>query len=140
MAAATAARADSREDGVIKSYKMSAAKVYKGTLVAVNSSGYLVRISDAASLIYVGVALETVDNSGGSAGDKTCRVYKRGEFEFAYTGADATIAKVGQVVYAQTDQEVDEDATLTTNDYQVGVITEFVTAAKVRVRIDNYVK
>lgn len=141
MAAATADRETKRQDCKIKAYPVAASTtIYKGTLVAVNASGYLVSISDAANLIFAGVAFEKIDNSAGANGDKKCRVEKEGEHEFVYTGGDATIAKVGQIVYAQDNQSVDEDALLTTNDYQVGVITEFVSAAVVRVKIDNYAR
>lgn len=139
MAAASADREALRQDGELKGYKVKGSTtIYKGTLVGVNAAGYALPMSDTAGLIFVGVAYEKVANTG-SDGDKTCRVHKKGEFEFAYAGGDASIARVGDVVLAQDDQTVDEDAALTTNEYRVGVVTEYISAAKVRVRIDNHV-
>ena len=62
------------------------------------------------------------------------------EFEFVYNGGDATQALVGQEVYIVDDSTVDEDATVTTNDIKCGVISEFISTTKVRVRIDNYAR
>ena len=141
MAAATADREAKRSEGRLKSYPVAASTtIYKGTLVGLNSSGYLVSMSDTASLKFVGVAYEKCDNSAGSNGTKSCRVEKSGEYEFAYAGGDATQALGGQEVYAQDNQTVDEDAALTTNDYKVGSVAEVVSTSKLRVRIDNYVR
>lgn len=140
MSAATADREAKRSEGKLKSYPVAATTtIYKGTLVGLNSSGYLVPMSDAASLLFAGVAAEKVANSG-SAGDKSCRVHREGEFEFAYAGGDAAQARVGELAYAQDDQTVDEDASLTTNDYPVGEIVEVVSTTKVRVAIAAHLR
>lgn len=141
MAAATADRETQRSDGVLKAIPVAASTtIYKGTLVGTNAGGYLVSMSDAANLNFQGVALEKIDNSAGANGALSCRVDKAGEHEFVYTGGDASQAKVGLAVYCQDNQSVDEDAILTTNDYLVGTIVEFISAAKVRVRIDNHAR
>lgn len=141
MAAAAADRDPKRQEGALKSYPVAASTtIYKGTLVGLNSSGYLVSMSDTAGLKFAGVAYEKIDNSAGANGAKSARVEKSGEYELAYAGGDATQALVGQEVYAQDNQTVDEDAALTTNDYKVGSVAEFISAAKLRVRIDNYVR
>ncbi|MBM3457334.1 MAG: hypothetical protein FJX77_02195 [Armatimonadetes bacterium] len=141
MAAATAGRDAKEQPGTVVSYPLAASTtIYKGTLVAVNAAGYLLSISDAANLIFVGVAEDTINNSSGAAGDKSARVRKDGTFEFVYAGGNATQANVGDVVNAQDNQTVDEDAALTTNDYPVGVVAEFVSASLLRVRIDGYTK
>lgn len=141
MPAATADRETRRSDGRVKSMPAAAAtRIFKGTLVGVNASGYLVPMSDTAGLLFAGVALEGADNSAGANGARSLRVGKDGEHEFIYSGGDAAISRVGQVAYCQNDQSVDEDPLLTTNDYAVGVIVEVVSAALVRVRIDNYTR
>jgi hypothetical protein len=141
---ATAAAADrdvERSAGKVKRYLVDDGDViYKGTLVGVNAAGYLVPMSDTASLIYVGVAAQSGDNSAGADGAIGVLVEKEGEFGFVYAGGDATIAKIGDEVYAQDDQTVDEDDSLTTTDYKVGVIQEVISTTHVRIRIDNYVK
>lgn len=142
MAAATADRDGKRQDGELKAYQVAASTtIYKDTLVGVTAAGYLAPLAHGtAGLIFVGVAIEKTDNSAGTAGAKSCRVRKKGEYEFAYNGGDATIALLGDEVYAVDDQTVDEDAVVTTNDYKVGAITEFISATKVRIRVDNYCK
>lgn len=62
--------------------------IYAGALVVVNASGYAEPATAAASKIAAGVALEEVDNSAGSDGDKSVKV-RRGVFKFANKGADA---------------------------------------------------
>lgn len=53
-------------------------KIYAGALVCVNADGYAVPGGDTAGLIFVGVAIEQVDNTLGQDGDKTVRVRRRG--------------------------------------------------------------
>lgn len=140
MSAVSADRQAKYSPGKVKAYPVyTATTIYKGTLVGLNSSGYLVSMSDAASLQFVGVALEGVVNSGAS-GALSCRVESDGEFEFGYAGADATQAKAGLLVYAQDNATVDEDTSLTTNDYPVGIITEVVSASLVRVYISKHLR
>jgi hypothetical protein len=47
---------------------------------------------------------------------------------------------VGELAYAQDNQTVDEDASLTTNDYPVGEIVEVVSATHVRVLIAPHLR
>ncbi len=135
MGAASANREARRTDGKLKSFLVAAATtIYKDTLVGVNADGYLVPMSDAAGLSFVGVAAEYVTNAGAN-GAKRCLVRRDGEYTFAYAGGNATQANVGDLVYAQDDQTVDEDASLTTNDYPVGHIVEVLSATEVRVDV-----
>lgn len=52
----------------------ASAIIFKGALVAVDSTGYLVPASSATGLRAAGRAEERVDNTGGSNGAKRCRV------------------------------------------------------------------
>lgn len=141
MAAASANREGKEQDGVLKAHSVAASTtIYKHTLTCHNATGWLKPGADTASFKFAGVAHEKCENSSGSNGDKLCRVKKRGEFEFVYNGGDATQALVGQEVYIVDDQTVDEDATVTTVDIKCGVISEFISTTKVRVRIDNYAR
>jgi hypothetical protein len=133
MANLTADREDLRQDGILVQYPVSNVKLFKGSIVAVNTSGYAVKGVDTASFFLAGVAYEQVDNSAGSAGDKKIRVWRKGIFEFNFSGT-ASQADVGKSVYMVDDNTVALAAT-TTNDVLVGRITEFVTASKVRVEI-----
>lgn len=133
MADATAPIRDNRSEGDVQSYPAAAVAIYQGTIVNVNSSGYADVGGDDASETFAGIAAETVDNSGGSAGDKNVRVWKEGVFKLSF-GATATQATVGSVAYASDSQTVDLAANLT-NDVEVGTVVEFVDASTVRVKI-----
>ncbi len=81
--------------------------IFQGTLVALSLLGYLVPASADPSLRVIGVAEETVDNSAGSAGAKTCRV-KRGVFGFTNSSSTGAVVDldVGRFAYAVDDQTV----------------------------------
>lgn len=72
--------------------------VRKGALVGL-SSGYARGL--VAADAFAGVAYEEADNSSGSDGDVTVRVYTRGDFEHALTSAAR--ANNGSAVYASAD-------------------------------------
>jgi hypothetical protein len=130
--------------GLVVSYKLSAANIYKGALVGVNGSGYLAKMDHGtANLKFVGVANETVDNSAGAAGDKSLNVTKSGSFVLkAVSGYTPAIGDLGKEVYANSDWEVQISATGLTNTYKVGTIVAIESTSTgvsgVRVRVDNY--
>lgn len=126
MAALTAARAtQSRGKVTTRRYKVGVDVCYAGGMAMIDSAGYAVPAAAAASnLGCVGVFKETVDNSGGSAGDLWAEV-EAGEFLFA---ADSVAqANVNMVVYADDDQTVDE--TQATNCPKAGILVEVVSAS-----------
>lgn len=84
-------------------------KIYKGGLVALDANSDANDAADATGLTMVfGRAEETVDNSSGSAGDKTILV-KRGVF--AYNNGSAALAEddLGAVCYIEDDNTVGTD-------------------------------
>ncbi len=83
-----------------------AKKIYAGSLVVNNASGYAEPGSTATTLTALGKAEEQVDNSLGANGALSIRV-SRGVFLFANTGADAvTRAKIGKSCYIVNDYSV----------------------------------
>lgn len=128
----TAAKDDKRQNGHLVSVALSNIKVFKGANVSFNTSGYAKLAADTASEKFAGVAYETVDNSGGSAGDKSVRIFTSGVFSMACSSA--TQAWVGQTVYAVDDNVVALAAT-TTNDIPVGTVVAYVSATEVLVKI-----
>ncbi|MEF3074118.1 hypothetical protein V2P20_03680 [Methylobacter sp. Wu1] len=84
-------------------------KIYAGSLVCVNASGYAVPGSVATTLKVVGRAEEQVDNSAGADGAKTITV-RRGTFKFANAG-DVTIAHLETNIYINDDQTVSSVST-----------------------------
>ncbi len=130
--------------GLVINYKIAAVKVYKGALVGVNTSGYLVPMShETASLKFVGVANETVDNSAGNAGDKNVNVTKSGSFVFKAAASFSPVqGDVGKELYANSDWEVQISTSGLDNSFKVGRISALETtstgASGVRLRIDDY--
>jgi hypothetical protein len=122
-------------EGLIVAYPVKAnARIWKGALVCVDNTGYLVPASDTANLRFVGVAFESVDNTGGASGAKRCRVVKRGTFVYNRIGS-FTQADIGTTARAVTDNEV---AKTSTNNIVVGTVVELLDGNRVRIRIDNH--
>jgi hypothetical protein len=122
-------------EGLIVAYPVKAnARIWKGALVCVDNTGYLVPASDTANLRFVGVAFESVDNTGGASGAKRCRVVKRGTFVYNRIGS-FTQADIGTTARAVSDNEV---AKTSTNNIVVGTVVELLDGSRVRIRIDNH--
>lgn len=89
-------------------------RIFAGSLVALNSSGYLVPVTNtgsASTLRVIGRAMDYVDNrtavGSGGAGDLSCRVeYGTFRWENSTGGDEITLAHLGQPAYAQDDQTV----------------------------------
>ena len=119
-------------EGIELEYKVAAsAKIYAGSLVCLNTSGYAVPGADTASFKFLGVAREQADNSSGANGDITVRVRRKGVFRLVASGMAVT--DIGAAVYVSDDQTV---AKSTTNSVACGKIAEFVSATEVGVDID----
>lgn len=144
MAALTAGYETFERPGLVVSYKLSNVKAYKGAMVGVGASGYLVSMDHAvANLKFVGVANETVDNSAGAAGEKSVNVTKSGSFVFkAAAGYTPAIGDIGKEAYAVSNWEVQVATSGLTNQYKVGTVVALETTstgvAGVRVRVDNH--
>jgi len=136
MTAITTARESKRKDGELIAYKMSNVKIPKGVLVSINAAGYATNATDAAGETFAGVAYETVDNSGGSAGDKEIRVETTGTFVFVDGGGNGAQTDVG-VEFKIVDNQTVTDAA-TTNNLKAGICVESIDASAVRIRIDRY--
>jgi hypothetical protein len=145
LPALTQAYENYEKPGLVVSYKMSNTKIFKGAMVAVNTSGFVIPVAHGtASLKFIGIANETVDNSGGTAGDRSISITKGGSFVMkAISGYTPAQADIGKEVYANTDWEIQVSTSGLTNQYKVGVITAVEStstgAAGVRIRIANYV-
>lgn len=132
MAALTKDRATQYREGVEIEYPVAAStKIYAGSLVCKNASGYAVPGADTANFKFLGVAMEQVDNSAGANGDKTVRVRRKGVFRFGASGM--AITDLDAAVYVSDDQTV---AKTGTNSVACGKIVEFVSATEVGIDID----
>jgi hypothetical protein len=101
--------------------------IYAGGFVGIIATGYvqpLVAVAVGTTLTggdrFIGIAAEEVDNSSGSAGDKTCRIWSSGEFYTAVSGL--AITDVGAPVFASDDNVVTKVAL---GNAFVGFVTRF---------------
>lgn len=115
-------------DQELRSYAVAAStQVFKGAFVGL-TSGYARGL--VAGDAFVGLAYEEGDNSSGSAGDVSVRVYTQGDFQLALSGA--AITDLGASVYASDD----ETLTLTsTNNSLVGKMVGFISSGVIIVRL-----
>lgn len=82
-------------------------KIFAGALVMRDAAGNLVEGQTSTTLIGVGRSEGLVDNTGGSAGDKTAD-YRKGVFRFGNSSSGDAITKadIGKPCYAVDDQTV----------------------------------
>lgn len=137
MTALSAAYEAARKDGEMVDVPVKGSTtIYKGALVVDLGTGYASVGDDGSGYAFLGVAVETVDNSSGSDGANTVRVYKTGSFKYTMSGG-ATQTNLGIQVFITDDQTV---ASSTTNSVACGYVVEVVDSTYVRVRIDRDVK
>ena len=125
-----------RKDDFIQFFLIKAAStIYKGAMAAVLlTDGYLRAAVDTASYVMMGVA---VDNStlvaSESDGDRWVRLYRTGSFRFPCSGASQ--AWVGRQVFVVDDNTVGLRSQVT-NGIVAGIVTEYISATRVRVNIN----
>lgn len=123
-----------RRAGNARGVPMAAStRLYAGQLVATNTDGNAVNCTDAASIVFAGVAVAEVDNTDGSAGDLDMTVYTAGELLLTATGLAA--GDEGKPVYVVDNQTVGTGDSSVTQFVFVGFITEVVSATQAWVRI-----
>lgn len=82
-------------------------KIFAGSLVAANATGFATPGATATTLTYLGRAEEYVDNTGGADGAKTVMVRRGRAFKFANSTGDAvTQAELGKTCYIVDDETV----------------------------------
>ena len=107
-------------------------KIWQGALV-VMEGGVAKPGKTALSLVVLGIAGETVDNSGGAAGAKKVTT-RRGVFRFVNLAADAlTEADIGKDAYLVDDQTVAKTAATNTRSVAGTVIDVDAVGAWIRV-------
>lgn len=98
---------DYKEGDQISVPVAAAKKIYAGSLVAANATGYATPGAIATTLTYLGRADEAADNSLGADGAISVLVRRRKAFKFANSAGDAvTQASLGKVCYIEDDQTV----------------------------------
>ena len=121
-----------RQDGEIIDIKVLASEtIYKGALVVDVGTGYASAGVYGSSYVFLGIAAEAADNSSGSDGDITVRVYKTGVFQIPKPTAVQT--DLGQAMYIRDDNTVD---TSVTNSVLAGYCVDIVDSSNIKLRID----
>lgn len=108
MVALTDARVTPRRDAAVFARGVAATKkIFEGSLVCLNATGFATPGAVATTLKADGVALATVDNTGGADGAVTVEVLK-GTFRFANSAAGDAIARadIGNNCFVVDDQTV----------------------------------
>ncbi len=121
MAITADANVDRKDAGLQAIPVEATTQIYKGALVCLNASGYLVDGADTAGLRFAGIAYENV--LGTTQGAKSCKVYPIGRF--LLTATSITQAMVGTRMYLVDNATVDETST---NGICVGTLVQYVSA------------
>lgn len=108
MTALTAGRNTPFKDAeVVGVFVAANAKIFTGSLVCANATGFAVPGATATTLTYLGRAEETVDNTGGVDAAKCVLVRRKKMFKWTNLAADlVTQADMGKTVYVVDDQTV----------------------------------
>ncbi len=106
------------KDGELIPFKMGAVKIETGNIVGL-VAGFAQHAADSAGVRVVGIADETVDNTDGSAGDKTVNVRRKKAFKLANSATNALVqADVGADCYVEDSVTVSDNGA--TNDIVAG--------------------
>ncbi len=139
MGALSADRETARKEGDVKSFPVYiATAIYKGSIVHLNSSGYLVPGADTSGHKFAGIAMEAVTAAEAVAsGTKWCKVYRKGVFKLAAQAIAQS--NVGDLCYTANDQTIEDAAGSVTNDIVCGKIVEYIDATSCWVDIGDRV-
>jgi hypothetical protein len=131
--AVTANQLITRQDGVKRSYPVNAStRIYQGTLVYLTATGYADDDSATGVNGFAGIAIEDVDNSAGSAGDKNVEVYADGDFELVGAGS-YTLSDIGQTIYGDDNYVI--STSIGATSVPIGVCVGLVSTTVLTVRI-----
>ncbi len=120
-------------DQELRSFKVKGSStIYKGGYVGLDAATGYARALVAGDT-FLGIAYEECDNSAGSDGDKTVRVFTQGDFQVALSGAALT--DIGSTVYASAD----DTATLTSTDNSaIGTMVDLLSTGQIVLRISTF--
>lgn len=131
--AVTAGQIIRRQDDCRANYPVAASTtIYEGTFGFVNSSGYAASTTGSGANRFAGVAVQTVDNSSGSAGDLKAEFFTDGIF--VLTGSGFSQATVGLPIHASDNYTISTNAT--SGGVYIGNCVGYISATKIRVEID----
>ncbi len=119
-------------DRRLRSFQVKASTtIFKGSLVGLDSNGYARPL--VAGDPFVGFAFENLDNSAGADGDESLRCDTTGDFDYALAGA--TLANIGDAVYASADDTL--TLTATSNSF-VGHLVDVPSTGVIILRLREF--
>ena len=110
-------------------YQLEAVQVFKGSLLNLQAAGFADKSADTASEIFLGIAAEGVDNSGGVAGDLQVVVWVPDGANSQFlvdSSTGLTQANVGDVIYV--DEDNDPTTSAGSNNVELGRLAELVSS------------
>jgi len=107
--------------------------VYAGTFVMLDASGNATTLTDAANVVFGGVAKAGAVNTG-VAGAVKAEVFTGGDFHFPIQGTTLDATDIGKTVYALDNYTITDKGT-PTNDIAVGQLIRLESATVGVVRI-----
>lgn len=111
----------------LQSYPVKATtKIYGGSIVAIDSTGFAIPAADAASLVVVGLCQNQADNSAGQDGDIRVRV--EGPIRARLKATSITQAMVGLPMYVVDDETFDD--AVGNNGVFAGILDEYISATE----------
>lgn len=113
----------------------AATKIFNGSLIARNATGFIVPASDAAAVKVVGLAQQFVDNTAGADGALTVQYITGLEVELVNNAGAVVQAGKHAVCYAADDNSV-TSAAASLHKVLAGTVTQF-TAALVWVFVED---
>lgn len=118
------------ELGVVSLPVKATTQIYLGSLVCLDSTGYLIPAANTLGNIFAGVADENV-LGGASNGDVYCRVRVRGVHTLV--GASLAVTDVGAMLYVTDDQTVSKTAA----NVPVGRLAFYTAATEANIEISE---
>ncbi len=137
-----------RKVGDIQAYKVYAnKKIFKGSVVLLDHVNGGARTADGTTVLadgdtFVGICLETIDNTDGQLGDEYVRVERNGVHKLLFK-TPITNAYLGTPVFCNNttdDQDVTTDNINGNPQVQVGILSEVVSVNEGRVDITKDTK
>lgn len=126
------------KQGDLVAVSMGVTKIWKGDIVLAkvgDGYAYSLYATGAQYDTFLGIAAETIDNSAGSAGDLSIRVYRKGVFPFIVASGVQTM--VGDLMYgdASTNGTPRTVAATAGHSPLIGPVVEYESTTKVWVDI-----
>jgi hypothetical protein len=138
MALSASREVDRYVDQELRSVQVKGgSKIYKGAFVVIEeATGYAKPFVAAASAgtnnFFVGIAYEDADNTAGSSGDVSVRVFTQGDF--GHSVASGSITDIGKKVYASADDALALTSASGQNVF-IGRIQDWVSGSEFIIRL-----